>query len=153
MSNISFNYFFWVVFCSLCELASKKHTVYWLSPQGTLQVEAVKSKALDADSTFWPLSDWNNSSSGLTASCCRLPVLFCLSSEWHSHVPSKLNQKGTLCTRCVQSESRCYELPMTTLELIAIDGFVHSVLFISSSLVRACMSTDDHRFCFCCMMV
>lgn len=35
------------------------------------------------------------------------------------------------------------ELPVTTLKLIAIDGFVQTVLFISSSLVRACVFTDS----------
>lgn len=37
----------------------------------------------------------------LTASCCYLAVLFCLSSEWHAQGRCKLNQMGTLCTQCV----------------------------------------------------
>lgn len=125
--------------CLMWSLWSYPEETQWMAPRGILGSDGAKSKH-QTDSTFWPIWDWNNSSSVLTASCCHLPVIFCLSSEWHSHVPHKLNQTGTLSTLCrARPESRCSELPMTTSELIVIDGFVYEALFISSSLVRACV--------------
>lgn len=138
-----FIYFFQVVFCRLCEFVLMRHNnLYWTSPQSILwRVDT------DTGSSFWPISDWNNSSRVLKASCCHLPVLFvCPLSDTHN-VPCKLSQPGTLW-HCVQLESSCYELPMTTLELIAIDGYLSTVFFsLSADLLEAvCSQTTVSSF-------